>query len=158
MGSRKNKGNRNPQNRPQGTAQGGANLKPTAATAQVSQADLVGGALDAINSEGIDIDAVETSAPHEVSPEDLRGASAMYAEATKAAKAREDAATKREAELEERDQELKMEKARLNEDKRAILEDKARNGNERADPERRITALETREKDLLEREAEDKRH
>lgn len=158
MSSRKNKGNRNPQNRPQGTAQGGANLKPTAGTAQVSQADLVGGALDAINSEGIDIDAVETSAPQEVSPEDLRGAAAMYAEATKSAKAREDAATKREAELEERDQELKLEKARLNEDKRAVLEDKARNGNERADLERRIKALETREKDLLEREVEAERH
>lgn len=69
--------------------------------------------------------------------------------AAKAAKKRETSFTTRETDLDERENAIKGERDRIADERRSIQEDRTRNGNERFELERRIKALETREKDLL---------
>jgi len=150
----KKKKNRNQQRPPagQGRQPATSNAKPAQSSAPVvPTAKLIDDALDAATAENLD---VKTTAPAEaetVSNTDLRLAAGLYAAAAKAAQEREASAASRETELNERESDLRAEKDRINEEKRSIQEDKARNGNERAEIERRLKALEAEEKQLLER-------
>jgi len=150
----KKKKNRNQQRPPagQGRQPATSNAKPAQSSAPVvPTAKLIDDALDAATAEKLD---VKTTAPAEaetVSNTDLRLAAGLYAAAAKAAQEREASAASRETELNERESDLRAEKDRINEEKRSIQEDKARNGNERAEIERRLKALEAEEKQLLER-------
>jgi len=150
----KKKKNRNQQRPPagQGRQPATSTAKPAQSSAPVvPTAKLIDDALDAATAEKLD---VKTTAPTEaetVSNTDLRLAAGLYAAAAKAAQEREASAASRETELNERESDLRAEKDRINEEKRSIQEDKARNGNERAEIERRLKALEAEEKQLLER-------
>ena len=158
--SSKKKGNRN-QQRPQ-TGQGNQPATPSAKAGQpptpvIQTAELVNDALEAAAAEGLDANAVAPSEAETVSETDLRLAAGLYVAAAKAAKEREMSVASREAELDERESSLKAERERINEEKRSIQEDKTRNGNERAELERRLKALEAEEKELLERTTEAER-
>lgn len=130
--------------------------KPAASIATPAT-QLVNDALDAASAEGIDVNAVEPADTAAVSEDDLRSAASLYAAAAKAAKERESTAAARDTELDAREAALKADRERLSEDKRTIQEDKNRNGNERAELERRLKTLEADEKELLERQTEAER-
>ncbi len=155
--SSKKKGNRN-QSRPltsQGNQARPSGVRPTPANVpEPPVAQLVNDALSAASEEGLDVNAVEPAESATVSEVDLRLAAGLYLAAAKAAKERENTAAAKEAELNERDASLKTEKERINEEKRTIQEDKTRNGNERAELERRLKVLDSEEKELLERRTE----
>ena len=137
----------------------GKGRQPATSTAKSAQpsapvvptAKLVDDALDAAMAEKLDTKTTAPADAETVSETDLRLAAGLYAAAAKAAQERQASAASRETELHERESDLRAEKDRINEEKRSIQEDKARNGNERAEIERRLKALETEEKQLLER-------
>jgi len=158
--SSKKKGNRN---QPRQQASRGNQPSPSTAkaasptTPAPSASQLVNEALNAASEEGLDVNAIEPTDAATVSESDLRLAAGIYVAATNAAKEREMTLAKRETELNDRETSLKEEKERITEEMRNIREDKARNGNERADLERRLKALEADEKELLERITEAER-
>jgi hypothetical protein len=155
--SSKKKSNRS-QARPlsgQGNQAGSSGAKPTPTIVPAPTAtQLVNEALSAAAEERLDVSTVEPADTAKVTEEDLRWAANLYIAAAEAAKEREKVAAAHDAELDEREASLKAEKERINEEKRSIQENKTRNGNERAELERRQKLLEIEEKDVLDRKTE----
>jgi hypothetical protein len=132
--------------------------KATTPTAPAPRTDeLVGDVPNVVQREGLNDDVLSHPDEQAVSEEDLRLSAAVYRAAAEAANQREAAARNREVQLDHRERDLQRDKEQNNEEKRGIQADKTKNGNERAELERRLKALETEEKELLERTTEAER-